>query len=164
MLRPRLLVAAVLGLLAADGVAKPKVDSQNVAARVALGKALAAGELDAVRIGWTYWPTRELSLTVQIEKGRLRRHGSLLKGDRSERPLTTDERKALLEALREAKVERLAWVDRDVKNERDRVLNLDVFQGPRAVPIGAFVRMGSTWRTGPTAKLAELLERWLAPR
>ncbi len=137
--------------------------TQNTAGRAACRKALDAGNLDAIRVGWTVWLTREVSQTVEIAHGKLTRKGGYVRNARSERLLTDDEKKQLLEALRAARVDKLVWVDRDVKNDQDRVLNLDVFVGADTQPVGAFVRTGSTWHSGATAPLAALLEKWLAP-
>ena len=137
--------------------------ANNPAARAALAKALAAGSLDQVRVAWTVWSTRDVSQTVEIKKGRLSRYGGMVKNARNERALTDDEKKQLLEALRGARADKLVWIDRDVKNDNDRVLNLDVFKADGSVdPVGAFVRTGSMWRNGATAPLAELLEKWLS--
>ena len=99
---------------------------------------------------------------VRLARGRLNRSGGATKETRSERPLTVAERSALLAALRAARLDRLLWVDRAIKNDRDRALDLAVF-GPDgvALPLGSYVRMGATFRSGPTAALAELLEQWL---
>ncbi|MSP61527.1 MAG: hypothetical protein EXR72_14545 [Myxococcales bacterium] len=142
--------------------AKPKDDSGP--ARAAFKEALARGDVDGLRVSWTMWLDRSVSLTVEVKKGKLTRFGGLPKGQRSERAVTADEKKELLAALRGARADALMVVNRDVKNERDRVLNLDVVQPDGALlQVGAFVRISSTWRTGPTAPLADLLEKWLAP-
>ncbi len=141
-----------------------KGGNQNVAARVALGKALGKGDLDGVRVAWTIWQTREISQTVEIQKGKLVRKGGYVKNSRNERALTGDEKTALLGALRTARADKLVWIDRDVKNDQDRVLNLDIVQSDGSLsPVGAFVRTGSTWHSGATTGLADLLEKWLAP-
>jgi hypothetical protein len=151
----------LLCALEATAVARPRVDTSGPA-RAACAKALARGELDAIRVGWTAWPTREIWESVVVERGRLTRSGGQLKNAKKVRPLTDGEKKALLDALRAARVDKLVWVDRDVKNGNDRVLNLDVLRADREpTAVGAFVRIGSTWRSGTTAALAELLERWL---
>ena len=137
--------------------------SNNPAARAAAGKALAKGDVDALRIAWTVWTTRDVSQTVEIKKGRLSRYGGMVKNARSERALTDEEKRQLLSALREAKVDRLVWIDRDVKGENDRVLNVDVLKADGGVdPVGAFVRTNSTWRSGATEALANLLDKWLS--
>jgi len=152
-----LLVACVASIASARG-------PQNAAGRAACKKALDAGNLDAIRVGWTVWLTREISQTVEIEKGKLVRKGGWVKNARTERPLAPDEKKQLLDALRAAHADKLVWIDRDVKNDQDRVLNLDVIQPDGTLlPAGAFVRSGAIWHGGATAPLAALLEKWLAP-
>jgi hypothetical protein len=157
-----------LSLAACAAVAAPSPASargvQNGPARAACGKALQRGDLDAIRVGWTVWLTREISQTVEIAQGKLARRGGYVRNARSERPLTDDEKRQLLAGLRAARVDKLVWVDRDVKNDQDRVLNIDLLKQDGSVdPVGAFVRTGASWRSGATAPLAALLEKWLAP-
>jgi len=157
-------VAAWILLAAAPVAAKGKADPANVAARAACAEVLAKGNLDGLRVGWTQWLDRSVSLTVEVKGGKLLRYGGRMKNQKSERALTEAERKELLEALRGARADRLVWIDRDVKSENDRVLNLDVVAaGGAPQPVGAFVRSLSTWRSGATSPLADLLEKWLAP-
>jgi hypothetical protein len=156
-------VAALSFLWAASGAARPR-GPQNTEARAACGKALAAGDLAQLRIAWTWWPTRETSQTAEVKGGKLSRYGGMLRNARKERPLTDDEKKQLLAALRTAHADKLVWIDRDVKNEQDRVLNVDVVKPDGELdPVGAFVRTGTLWHAGATAPLADLLEKWLAP-
>jgi hypothetical protein len=158
------LLTLIFSLTAQTPPALAKGGNQNVAARVALGKALGKGDLDGVRVAWTIWQTREVSQTVEIQKGKLVRKGGYVKNERSERPLTPEEKTALLAALRGAHADKLVWIDRDVKNDQDRVLNLDIVQGDGSLsPVGAFVRTGSTWHSGATSALADVLEKWLSP-
>lgn len=158
-----LLLSAISCLWAAGATARPR-GPQNTEARAACGQALAAGDLGKLRVAWTWWPSREMSQTVEVKGGKLARYGGMLRNSRKERALTDEEKKQLLDALRAARADKLVWIDRDVKNEQDRVLNLDVLkEGGEPDPVGAFVRTGTLWRSGATAPLAELLERWLAP-
>jgi hypothetical protein len=160
-------LAAAASLVAAPSGAKPSQRNKagNEEGRAACSQALARGQLDALRVAWTWWPDRSTSQTVEVKRGRLARFGGRLKGERSERALTPEERKALLDALRAARVDKLTIVDRDVKSDQDRVLNIDVLAaGGEPIPVGgAFVRTGSLWHSGATAALADLLEKWLAP-
>ena len=138
-------------------------DAGDGAARAQVAKALARGDLDSVRVAWTVWPTREIWETVEVKRGRLYHAGGQLKGAKRQRPLADGEKQALLQALRAARPEKLVWIDRDVKNDGDRVLNVDFLPPGDGEPLAirAFVRSGSAWRTGATAPLAALLEQWL---
>jgi len=109
--RARTTVGALLfaAALATPAWGKGRPDPANQAARAACAAALARGDLDALRIAWTQWLDRSVSLTVEVKGGKLSRYGGLLKNQRSERALSGDERKALLEALRTARVDRLVW-------------------------------------------------------
>jgi hypothetical protein len=155
-----LMVFAALCAAGATAQAKGK-GNQNAPARAELAKALASGNLDGVRVAWTVWPTRDSSQTAEVKKGRVYRYGGILRNSKSDRALTDDEKKQLLAALRTAKADKLVWIDRDVKNDQDRVLNLDVMMNGEYAPVGAFVRTGAIWHSGATANLAELLEKWL---
>jgi hypothetical protein len=133
-------------------------------ARAALGKALDAGNLDEVRVAWTIWLDRNVSQTVEIKKGKMVRYGGVQKNERKERVLTDPEKKELVGALRDANAPKLVWINRDVKNQYDRVLNIDMLKADGSSdPVGAFVRTKTIWSRPPTDKLFALLEKWLQP-
>ena len=142
----------------------PAKKLENQGARAALAKAIQAGDLGSIRVAWTVWQDRNMSQTLEIKQGKMVRSGGMKTNNRSERPLTDDEKKQLMAALKEGKVQGLVFLNRDVKNQYDRVLNLDVLKADGSMDeIGAFVRTKTIWDTGATAALSKLLESWLKP-
>ena len=155
------LVVALL-VCSVPRLAAARDKDESAPARAVCARALAAGDLASLRVGWTMWESRQVSRTVEIQGVHLVRRGGAKTNARLERDLTADEQKQLLAALREARADKLLWINRDVKNEYDRVLNIDVLQPPGpSLPVGAFLRTRTTWNRGETRPLAELLERWL---
>lgn len=155
-------VALALGF-AATAHAKPA--DESAPARAECAKLLAAGNLDGLRIAWTQWQSREVSNSVEIKHGKLLHYGGSLRNARKERALTDAEKKELLAALVGARVDKLVWINRDVKNDMDRVLNVDVLKpGDAQLAVGAFVRTHQIWHMGGTKTLADLLEKWLGEK
>ncbi len=151
-------------LLLAAGVAEAKEDKAAAKTKAAVAKAVSDGNLDVVRVAWTIWQDRNMSQTLEIKKGKFIRYGGVHKNEREERALKPEERKALLEALTAARVDKLVWINRDVKNQFDRVLNIDLVKPDGSLePMNAFVRTKFIWDRPPTDKLAALLEKWLDP-
>lgn len=155
---------AVMALLIAGGTAAAKEDKAAAQTKAAVAKAIGAGDLNSVRIAWTIWQDRNMSQTLEIKKGKFIRYGGVHKNERAERDLKPEERKALLEALASARVDKLVWINRDVKNQFDRVLNVDLVKPDGSLEqMNAFVRTKFIWERPPTDKLAGLLEKWLDP-
>lgn len=157
------MLAAVL-LIAAGDAAGAKEDKAAAQVKADVAKAVTDGNLAAIRVAWTIWQDRNMSQTVEIKKGRFIRYGGVQKNERVERDLKPEEKKALLAALADARVDKLIWINRDVKNQFDRVLNIDLVKPDGSLqPMNAFVRTKFIWDHPPTDKLAALLERWLSP-
>ena len=149
--------------LGAPAHAKPK--DESAPARAECARVLAAGNLDGLRIAWTQWQSREMSTSIEIKHGKLLHYGGALRNSRKERALTDAEKKELMAALVAAHVDRLVWINRDVKNDMDRVLNVDVLKaGDAQLAVGAFVRTHQIWHSGATRTLADLLEKWLGEK